>query len=68
MIENERQYGITLDRIGMFRKSIGEFRTRKVPEDTDPVLWRAQLTGMESMLATLESEVSDYRMRMGKSG
>lgn len=61
MIKNERQFGITQKQARHFEQAIAEAKRKAVPDDTDPVIWKAYIEGMESQLSTLEREIAEYR-------
>jgi hypothetical protein len=53
---------VTLDRIAKFEESIADARAGSRPDDADPILWHAQIGGMESMLESLRREYSELLM------
>lgn len=63
MIENDKQLDVTKAAAARFDKSIETMRRSERPSDIDPVLWQAQLNGMESMRDTLRSEIAEYLSR-----
>jgi len=62
MIKNERQFKVTQTQALRFKEAISSARTKGIPEDTDPVIWKAYIEGMESQLATLKREIEEYNL------
>lgn len=60
MISNERQYKITRSEADRFRKAIGDLAASKGGPDVHPRLVRAEIEAMESQLADLQAELTDY--------
>ncbi|WP_299808960.1 XRE family transcriptional regulator [uncultured Roseibium sp.] len=61
MIKNERQFGVTQNQARNFEAAIAEAKGKKVPQDTDPLLWKAYIEGMESQLTTMQREIAEYK-------
>lgn len=61
MIKNERQLKITQKQARHFEQAIAQTKGKAVPDDTDPVIWKAYIEGMESQLSTMEREIAEYR-------
>lgn len=55
----EKRIRITSERIASFERSLAAARSRECSEDVHPLLWKAHLEGMESMLSTLRRELSE---------
>jgi Zn-dependent peptidase ImmA (M78 family)/transcriptional regulator with XRE-family HTH domain len=62
MIKNERQFAVTQNQLRSFETALASARTKNVPEDTDPVIWKAYIEGMDSQLGTLKRELEEYRL------
>jgi transcriptional regulator with XRE-family HTH domain/Zn-dependent peptidase ImmA (M78 family) len=62
MIKNERQFGVTQSQARSFEEVLAAARAKDVPEDTDPVIWKAYIDGMESQLGTLKRELEEYSL------
>lgn len=60
MIENDHQLEITRREAGRFEEAIARQKAATRPDDVDPVIWKAQIEGMESMLETLKREIAEY--------
>ncbi len=60
MIKNERQYRITRSRADEFRRSIAELTNADLPQGLDPGMRQLQLEALQSVLADLEAELTDY--------
>ncbi|MCV9964790.1 hypothetical protein OIU34_23135 [Pararhizobium sp. BT-229] len=60
MIENDHQLAITKREANRFEEAISAHRTKTCPDDVDPVIWKASLEGMESLLETLRREIQEY--------
>lgn len=58
-MNREKRMSVTLDRIEKFAASIDAARSSDRPHDVDPVIWNAQITGMESMLESLRREYEE---------
>lgn len=67
MIENDHQLAITKREAGRFEDAIAARRTLACPDDIDPVIWKAGLEGMESMLETLRREIREYEACQSRS-
>lgn len=63
MIKNERQFRVTQKQARQFELAIAEAKDKTVPDETDPVIWKAHIAGMESQLCTMEREIVDFRFR-----
>lgn len=60
MIENDHQLEITRREAGRFEEAIARQKAAARPDDVDPIIWKAQIEGMESMLSTLRREIREY--------
>ncbi len=60
MITNERQYKITRSEADRFRKAISQLAKGPVPADVHPRLLQAEREAMESQLADLQAELTEY--------
>jgi hypothetical protein len=60
MIESDHQLKITRREAGRFEEAIAKQKAAVRPEGVAPVIWKAQIEGMESMLSTLRREISEY--------
>lgn len=60
-MNKEKRMSVTLDRIEKFAASIVAARSSERPQDVDPVIWNAQIAGMESTLQSLRSEYEDLK-------
>lgn len=60
MIVNERQRRVTARQAARFRKAIEKSGTNSIRADLDLRLVKAQRDGMESVLADLEAELTEY--------
>jgi hypothetical protein len=58
-MKREVRMRVTLDRIGRFEEAISAARVKSPEADVDPVIWKAQIDGMESMLESLRREYAD---------
>lgn len=58
-MSRELRMSVTLDRILKFEASLAVARTEIRPDDVDPILWEAQIAGMESMLESLRREYEE---------
>lgn len=59
MIENARQRAVTADRISKFKAALETTESNPAP-DVDPIIAKAYMQGLESVLATLQSELDAY--------
>lgn len=62
MIKNERQFRVTQTQASRFEAALAAARTKDVPDDTDPVIWKAYIDGMDSQLGTLKRELEEYSL------
>lgn len=62
MIKNERQFKVTQTQARSFEAALAAARAKDVPEDTDPVIWKAYIDGMDSQLGTLKRELEEYSL------
>lgn len=60
MITNERQYKITRSEADRFRKAIGDLAKAPASTDVHPRLLQAEREAMESQLADLQTEITEY--------
>ena len=67
MIKNDRHYRITKTQAERFREAIEELDRAAPDNSVDPVLQRAEIEGLRSQLADLETELRDYEdLRSGR--
>ncbi|MBY3158356.1 hypothetical protein HFO56_39340 [Rhizobium laguerreae] len=69
MIENKHQLAVTRKQAQRFKEAIAGKKAAERPEDVAPVIWRAMIDGMESMLETLTREIAEFeaKPRVGQS-
>lgn len=60
MITNERQYKITRSEADRFRKAISELAEGSPRPDVHPRLLQAEREALESQLADLQAELTEY--------
>jgi ribosome-binding protein aMBF1 (putative translation factor) len=60
VIENERQYRVTKQRIAQFEASLANLRATPRPAHVPPRLHRAMHESIESQVADLRHEVAEY--------
>jgi hypothetical protein len=61
VIKNERQYDVTRTQAQQFREALGHLSRRlEEGDDNTRALRRIQRAGMESMLGTLEADLTEY--------
>jgi transcriptional regulator with XRE-family HTH domain/Zn-dependent peptidase ImmA (M78 family) len=60
MITNKRQYKITRSAADKFRKALNDLAASPVRSDVHPRLLRAEREAMESQLADLQAELTEY--------
>lgn len=58
MNKMERQYNITKNKIITFEEEIGSFENANV--NINPILYKAQISGLNYQLSMLEEEVYEY--------
>lgn len=60
MIKTLHQYNVTLTWLHKFRQVLREAKETGRPDDIHPLLYKAQIDGLESMIGTLESELTAF--------
>lgn len=61
-IRNEQQLDVTRRQIAHMEAALRDIRQRTVPDDTDPVLWKAYADGIESNIETMQKEIAEYKL------
>jgi hypothetical protein len=60
MIENDHQLAVTMKQAKRFEEAIAAKKAEERPDDVAPVIWKAMIDGMASMLDTLTREIAEY--------
>lgn len=63
MIENDHQLTVTRRQAKRFEEAIAAKKKGQRPDDIAPVIWKAEIDGMESMLETLTREIAEYEAK-----
>ena len=68
MIENEQQYHITQAQAQKFEKALERMlQSSEQERETNPLLWQAQISALESQLSDLREEIEEYNTSRVKS-
>lgn len=57
MIKTLHQYNVTLVQLEKFKQALHDAKEQGRPSDIHPLLYKAQLEGLESMIGELEGEL-----------
>ncbi len=67
MIQNERQYEITKNKLGDLQRSLEEKRAQTRPDRVPEMVWRGHQNGIIALISDLQSELDEYeKLKTGR--